>query len=125
MSKSNVKNNNNGNRNGFLISKNKTSRFSAASRASLTRTPYVSLDNADKVIAGGPLKPFFGLSGDVSQARVKFVPSRLKRFHALGQTLPSPYLDAAPERVCRERTGKGGPGNSVRPELPHSSQKTA
>ena len=34
MSKSNVKSN--GNSNSFLISKNKTSRFSAASRASLT-----------------------------------------------------------------------------------------
>jgi hypothetical protein len=52
MSKGNVKNKNNGNRNGFLISKNQTSRFSARSRASLTRTLYVSLDNADKVIEG-------------------------------------------------------------------------
>jgi len=54
MSKSNVKNNSNSNSNGknFLISKNQTSRFSAGSRASLTRTLYVSLDNADKVIEG-------------------------------------------------------------------------
>jgi hypothetical protein len=54
MSKGNVKNNSNGNSNSFLISKNQTSRFSAKSRASLTRTLYVSLDNADKVIEGGP-----------------------------------------------------------------------
>jgi len=51
---SNNKSNNNSNSNGFLISKNQTSRFSARSRASLTRTLYVSLDNADKVIEGGP-----------------------------------------------------------------------
>lgn len=50
--KSNNKSNNKGN--GFLISKNQTSRFSARSRASLTRALYVSLDNADKVIEGGP-----------------------------------------------------------------------
>ena len=59
------KSNNKSKSNGFLISKNQTSRFSAKSRASLTRTLYVSLDNADKVIEGGPLKPFFGLSGAV------------------------------------------------------------
>jgi len=47
-------NNSNNNSNGFLISKNQTSRFSARSRASLTRTLYVSLDNADKVIEGCP-----------------------------------------------------------------------
>jgi len=62
---SNNKSNNNSNSNGFLISKNQTSRFSARSRASLTRTLYVSLDNADKVIEGGPFKPYFGLSGAV------------------------------------------------------------
>jgi hypothetical protein len=49
--KSNDKSNSKSNSNGFLISKNQTSRFSARSRASLTRTLYVSLDNADKVIA--------------------------------------------------------------------------
>ena len=65
MSKGNVKNNNNGNSNGFLISKNQTSRFSANSRASLTQALYVSLDNADKVIEGGPLKPFFAKAGAV------------------------------------------------------------
>jgi hypothetical protein len=65
MSKGNGKNNSNGNSNSFLISKNQTSRFSAKSRASLTRTLYVSLDNADKVIEGGPFKPFFALSGAV------------------------------------------------------------
>jgi hypothetical protein len=48
--KSNDKSNSKSNSNGFLISKNQTSRFSARSRASLTRTLYVSLDNADKVI---------------------------------------------------------------------------
>ena len=47
------KSNNKSKSNGFLISKNQTSRFSAKSRASLTRTLYVSLDNADKVIDGG------------------------------------------------------------------------
>jgi hypothetical protein len=73
MSKGNVKNNSNGNSNSFLISKNQTSRFSAKSRASLTRTLYVSLDNADKVIEGGPFKPFFGLSGALRQGRV-FLP---------------------------------------------------
>ncbi len=64
MSKSNGNNNksnsnskSNGNSKNFLISKNQTSRFSAPSRASLTRTLYVSLDNADPVIEGGPLKP--------------------------------------------------------------------
>jgi hypothetical protein len=66
MSKGNVKNNSNGNSNSFLISKNQTSRFSAKSRASLTRTLYVSLDNADKVIEGGPFKPYSGLSGALS-----------------------------------------------------------
>ncbi len=61
MSKSNGNNNksnsnskSNGNSKNFLISKNQTSRFSAPSRASLTRTLYVSLDNADPVIEGGP-----------------------------------------------------------------------
>jgi hypothetical protein len=54
MSKSNVKNNSNGNSKNFLISKNKTSRFSAARRPCPSRTLYVSLDNADKVIEGGP-----------------------------------------------------------------------
>jgi hypothetical protein len=49
--------NGNSNTNNFLISKNQTSRFSARSRASLTRTLYVSLDNADKVIEGGPPIP--------------------------------------------------------------------
>jgi hypothetical protein len=63
--KSNNKSKSNSNSNGFLISKNQTSRFSAKSRASLTRTLYVSLDNADKVIEGGPFKPFFGLNGAV------------------------------------------------------------
>jgi hypothetical protein len=48
------KSNNKSNSNGFLISKNQTTRFSARSRASLTRTLYVSLDNADKVIDGRP-----------------------------------------------------------------------
>jgi len=41
--KSNNKSKSNSNSNGFLISKNQTSRFSAKSRASLTRTLYVSL----------------------------------------------------------------------------------
>jgi len=68
MSKGNGKNNSNGNSNSFLISKNQTSRFSARSRASLTRTLYVSLDNADKVIEGGPFKPYFGLSGAFPQS---------------------------------------------------------
>ena len=48
------KGNSNSKSNSFLISKNQTSRFSARSRASLTRTLYVSLDNADRVIEGGP-----------------------------------------------------------------------
>jgi len=65
MSKGNSNSNSKSNSksNSFLISKNQTSRFSARSRASLTRTLYVSLDNADRVIEGGPFKPFFGLSG--------------------------------------------------------------
>ena len=56
------KSNNKSKSNGFLISKNQTSRFSAKSRASLTRTLYVSLDNADKVIEGGPPIPIATLT---------------------------------------------------------------
>jgi hypothetical protein len=64
MSKGNSKSNNksngksngngNGNSNGFLISENQNPEISAASTASLSRTFYVSLDNADKVIEGAP-----------------------------------------------------------------------
>ena len=67
MSKGNSKSNNksngksngngNGNSNGFLISENQNPEISAASTASLSRTFYVSLDNADKVIEGAPLFP--------------------------------------------------------------------
>ena len=48
------KNNTKSNSNSFLISKNKTLRFSATPRALPSQTLYVSLDNADKVIEGGP-----------------------------------------------------------------------
>jgi Domain of unknown function (DUF1330) len=54
MSKSNGNSNSNSNSNGFLISKNKTSRSSAAKRPCRPRSLYVSLDNADTVIEGGP-----------------------------------------------------------------------
>jgi hypothetical protein len=67
MSKSNGKNknknNSNSNSKNFLISKNKTTRFSAAPGASLTRTLYVSLDNADKVIDGVPHSSAFCAKG--------------------------------------------------------------
>ena len=53
--KSNGNGNSNGNSNGFLISENQNPEISAASTASLSRTFYVSLDNADKVIEGAPL----------------------------------------------------------------------
>jgi hypothetical protein len=59
-SNSNSNSNSNGNGNGFLISKNQTPRFSARSGASLNPTLYVSLDNADKVIEGGP--PFITIN---------------------------------------------------------------
>jgi hypothetical protein len=52
--KSNGKSNGNGNSNGFLISENQNPEISAASTASLSRTFYVSLDNADKVIDPHP-----------------------------------------------------------------------
>jgi hypothetical protein len=54
--KSNGNGNSNGNSNGFLISENQNPEISAASTASLSRTFYVSLDNADKVIEGGPFQ---------------------------------------------------------------------
>jgi hypothetical protein len=69
MSKGNSKSNNksngksNGNSNGFLISENQNPEISAASTASLSRTFYVSLDNADKVIEGAPFLAFFARSG--------------------------------------------------------------
>jgi hypothetical protein len=63
MSKGNSNNKSNNNSNGFLISKNQPSRFSARSRASLTRTLYVSLDNADKVIEGAPLLALLARGG--------------------------------------------------------------
>ena len=62
MSKGKSNNKSKSNSNSFLISKNQTSRFSAKSRASLTRTLYVSLDNADKVIEGGPPIPIATLT---------------------------------------------------------------
>ena len=105
MSKGNVKNNSNGNSNSFLISKNQTSRFSAKSRASLTRTLYVSLDNADKVIEGGPFRPFFGLSGALRVGRASCRSFSLPRCpfafylhcpcatrRALAKTAPLPVL---------------------------------
>jgi hypothetical protein len=73
MSKGNSKSNNksngksngngNGNSNGFLISENQNPEISAASTASLSRTFYVSLDNADKVIEGAPFFAFCAKSG--------------------------------------------------------------
>jgi hypothetical protein len=54
MSKNNGKNNSNSNTKNFLISKNKTSRFSAALTVMPSQTLYVSLDNADTVIEGAP-----------------------------------------------------------------------
>jgi hypothetical protein len=52
--------NSNGNSNGFLISEHQNPEISAASTASLSRTFYVSLDNADKVIEGAPFLRVFG-----------------------------------------------------------------
>jgi hypothetical protein len=66
---SNNNGNGNSNSNGFPISKNPTSRFSARSRASLTRTLYVSLDNADKVIDGCPVLFAFCAKGRVPTPR--------------------------------------------------------
>jgi hypothetical protein len=53
-SNGNGNSNSNGNGNGFLISENQNPEICAPSTASLSRTLYVSLDNADKVIEGGP-----------------------------------------------------------------------
>jgi hypothetical protein len=61
--KSNGNGNSNGNSNGFLISENQNPEISAASTASLSRTFYVSLDNADKVIEGAPLLAFSARGG--------------------------------------------------------------
>ena len=49
----------------FLRSKNKTPGYGPTAKVQPPQTLYVSLDNADSVIEGGPLKPPFGLSGAV------------------------------------------------------------
>src|SRR5882757_599428 len=46
-----------------LRSKNQNLGFGSTARMQPPRTLYVSLDNADSVIEGGPFKPSFGLSG--------------------------------------------------------------
>ena len=120
------KSNNKSKSNGFLISKNQTSRFSAKSRASLTRTLYVSLDNADKVIEGGPAywahttlrvpRPSFAWAGifftteyNAGLRRAYLAPRDLglppDGASSTRETPPKRSLDAAPSRVPRNTGG--------------------
>jgi hypothetical protein len=74
MSKNNGKNNSNSNTKNFLISKNKTSRFSAALTVMPSQTLYVSLDNADTVIDGCPAPCAYARGGGASTTYITKLP---------------------------------------------------